>query len=310
MLKKILTSLGSILALIAIAFVSEQLYESWQKIAEFEFNQKILGVLFASAIIYAVSGFLLSSAWNQILFSLHPHTLNKKIIQSIYAKSILAKYIPGNVLQIAGRHVMTYQLGIPHQPLAYASLLEIFGLVSAAASISLIGSSVFGLTTNLINLQQVSLIIVIFIPVLALLFLLIQRYAKVKKPELAKIFSIKFYLNLLIIYLKYIVFFLCAGSILVILVYYFDGMFSEYQTAALFVCFSISWLAGFITPGAPSGIGIRETLLILFIEKIMLLEHAAVIAVLFRMITIAGDIIFLFLARNKSSNSQTNPESS
>ncbi|TXK97006.1 hypothetical protein BMR11_10865 [Methylococcaceae bacterium CS5] len=87
-----------------------------------------------------------------------------------------------------------------------------------------------------------------------------------------------------------------AGAILVGLVFQVQGSLGFNNILAIIACFSISWLAGFIAPGAPSGIGIRETILVVSLDKILLTGNGVLIAILFRLITVAGDVLFFVVA--------------
>jgi uncharacterized membrane protein YbhN (UPF0104 family) len=59
--------------------------------------------------------------------------------------------------------------------------------------------------------------------------------------------------------------------------------------------FALSWLAGFVAPGAPAGLGVREGVLVALLGP--LLESALVlqIVVAFRLATLVGDFIALAL---------------
>jgi hypothetical protein len=53
----------------------------------------------------------------------------------------------------------------------------------------------------------------------------------------------------------------------------------------------LSWLAGFLTPGAPSGLGVREVLMMMFMAGT--LNEGILISAMFmhRMLTVMGDVI-------------------
>jgi len=59
--------------------------------------------------------------------------------------------------------------------------------------------------------------------------------------------------------------------------------------------FSLSWLAGFLTPGAPAGIGVREAVMIALMEGIIGTSNSLIISVLFRLVTITGDVMMFFM---------------
>ena len=300
LLKKLITPLGSLLALISLLFVGQQLFDNWYKINVFKLNLESASVLLLGAIGYACSCFFLSSAWHQILISLCSKKLSTEKLRSIYARSQIAKYIPGNVMQIAGRHVMIRRLGVSHKPLAMASLIEIIGLLTASCTVTLVGSVVFGLSVNYVDQKQLYYGLAIIV---LLLFLMpFIRMICLKYFPSSRLFfeNTHFQLAFFFAYLKYLLFFIFAGSILLGLVYYISGSVNLYDISAIIATFAVSWLAGFITPGAPSGIGVRETILVMSLDKILLGSSGALIAILFRIVTIGGDILFFSIAGRKT----------
>ena len=60
--------------------------------------------------------------------------------------------------------------------------------------------------------------------------------------------------------------------------------------------YSLSWIAGFIVPGAPGGIGIREAVITLLLAGIIPVSDALLAALIFRFVNIIGDFVGLFLA--------------
>lgn len=291
-MKKILGSLGSVVALVSIVFVGQQLFENWHKVGEYSFTLASVGMLMLSAIGYACACLLLASAWYQILSTLCAQSFPVQVLRAIYARSQIAKYIPGNVMQLAGRHVMIRRLGVAHKPLAIASLVEIIGLLSASCTVALVGSAAFGLWGSYVN--QTQLYYGLGIVAILLLLLPVIRYISLKFFPKSRHFLSSPYLHwaFLRAYLEYLLFFVIAGFILVGLVYQFHNNLNLYNIAALIATFSISWLAGFITPGAPSGIGIRETILVVSLDKIFPGGDSVLIAILFRIVTVVGDILF------------------
>ncbi|MCF6203845.1 MAG: hypothetical protein L3J59_09275 [Methylococcaceae bacterium] len=300
MLKKLLTYLGSIIAIISLVFVAQQLVENWQKVGPYQFTTQSISIIFLGIIGYCIACYLLSAAWYKILASLCSSPISAEGIKSIYARSQIAKYIPGNVMQIAGRHILTRRLGIGHKLLAIASLTEIVGLVMASCTLTVIGSVIFGLWESYINQQQ--LLDGVFTLCIILSLIPIIRYFVIKFIPISRPYlnNPSLFLAFFIVYLKYVVFFIIVGTILVGLVYQLDGELSIYQIAAIIATFSVSWLLGFITPGAPSGIGIRETILVVSLDKILLGSTGVLIAILFRVITVGGDVLFFSIAGRKS----------
>ena len=59
---------------------------------------------------------------------------------------------------------------------------------------------------------------------------------------------------------------------------------------------ALAWVAGFITPGAAAGVGVREAVLMVALDGPLGLEASAVVALAFRLVTTAGDGVFCALA--------------
>jgi uncharacterized membrane protein YbhN (UPF0104 family) len=55
--------------------------------------------------------------------------------------------------------------------------------------------------------------------------------------------------------------------------------------------FILSWLIGFIMPGAPAGIGIRETMLVVVLGGLISPDMLVFSAVVLRLISIIGDVV-------------------
>ncbi|OQK16725.1 hypothetical protein AU255_02115 [Methyloprofundus sedimenti] len=284
------------MAIISLGFVGVQLSENWDKVGAYQFTFASLAGLLLGAVVYAGACFFLSSAWYQILSAISSHSLSVKLLRSIYARSQIAKYIPGNVMHIASRHIMLNRLGISHKPLAVASLAEMIGLVSAAVTFAIIGGTLYDLWGEYLKPQLLYIglaVIAMLLVLLPLIRIACLKYIPashdlLKKPRLQG--------ALFRAYLEYLLFFALAGAILVALVFQLDGYVSSNSVFAILASFAISWLAGFITPGAPSGIGIRETILVVSLDKILLAGNGALIAILFRFMTVSGDVLFFIIA--------------
>jgi hypothetical protein len=57
-----------------------------------------------------------------------------------------------------------------------------------------------------------------------------------------------------------------------------------------------AWLAGFVTPGAPGGLGIREAAMVLFAGGSASAEVLFVAAALFRLVSFGGDLVCFAVA--------------
>lgn len=55
--------------------------------------------------------------------------------------------------------------------------------------------------------------------------------------------------------------------------------------------FAVAWIAGFIVPGSPGGLGVREAVLVAELDPVLGGGAALTLAVLFRLVTVAGDAV-------------------
>jgi len=99
--------------------------------------------------------------------------------------------------------------------------------------------------------------------------------------------------------LLYILNYLIFGVVLQIIVTF---MFNQHADLLLMTgIFAVAWVVGFITPGAPAGVGVREAVLVAALTPLYGNEVAIGISALLRLVTILGDgfafLIGLFLVK-------------
>jgi hypothetical protein len=65
----------------------------------------------------------------------------------------------------------------------------------------------------------------------------------------------------------------------------------------IIICANVfAWMGGFITPGAPGGLGVREALLTMLLPDILPATVIIAGVVIFRVITLFGEILALCIA--------------
>jgi hypothetical protein len=60
--------------------------------------------------------------------------------------------------------------------------------------------------------------------------------------------------------------------------------------------FALAWIAGFVTPGASAGLGVREAVLVMALEGTVGAAEAATAALALRLVTTLGDGLFFVIA--------------
>jgi glycosyltransferase 2 family protein len=285
-----------LLGIFAIIYVVNAFWSQRTILLSFLSFKETFAILTLGGIAYTISNIFLAMAWIELLDWLGEKNTPKKVNISIYGKTQILKYIPGNLLSLPGRFILSIQAGMQKSSLIVASIYEIVGLLMGSSLIMSIGL----LITNdknlniLFPLSSLIFLISIFSPLI--ISTLFSCFSFVKKFQVLNAFSRPKQHKLSRPGAFYIFFFVFSGAV-------FSGMLlfilkekSIIPFALAISIFSISWLVGFLTPGAPGGIGVRESLIIILLSYYIDQPSSILIALLMRGITIIGDILFYFIS--------------
>jgi uncharacterized membrane protein YbhN (UPF0104 family) len=247
--------------------------------------------------LYSLIVILRAYNWTRILRFLSPKITDTKSLLSIYAKTEIAKYIPSNVMHFAGRHALARKKGYSHTVLVFSNLLDLGFVLLMALSIVFLGLILKIIPLPEAVLKWLSLKRLLFIGgagaiVSAALFFLKRKTILSKIRPFLNLSSL--YRFILIFFLFLPVFLICGGILFGIFTLLLGNDFSLYSYLYAFMGFSLAWAAGFVIPGAPGGLGIRETMLILLFSPLYGNTQALIAALILRIITIAGDALGFF----------------
>lgn len=252
----------------------------------------------------------MAQAWRLLVFFQHPKPAAFNGIAAIYFLSALAKYIPSNVMHFAARHFMCRKFNLSQKEILFSNILEICMVLTTA--IMLIGS--FALL-NLASLpemfrqnqQMIKRLIVAFsvgIVISATIFL----WQKIKTIKSGRN---NLFLKIASIFSLYLCFFMATGLVFCVQFLTMDiGISVTLDIVAKFIfCYIFAWTLGFVTPGAPGGLGIREAVMISILKPITGPDIAILGAVLFRLSTLLGEF-FGYLFAKIVQQSETAPDKS
>ncbi|MCR2835033.1 hypothetical protein [Parerythrobacter lacustris] len=229
----------------------------------------------ASAVIYAGLLVLLARAWagcasGQTGFS-WPAVLR------VYGPGVIAKYIPGSVFQYASRQVLGARKGWSQSSIVRASLLEALIHVPSALTVAAAFMLFEGIHGVAIIAAAGALV------------------AKFSRSGVAQAIGWQ------------LCFFSGFGTLAYVLAAYALGLPNPATIAALFM---IAWIAGFLVPVAPGGLGIRESVLLVLAAPFAPSAAIAVFAILTRLVTIAGDALCGLAAYYFSAGWRSNRQAS
>jgi hypothetical protein len=287
-------------------YIGVQGWDMRDQLLSWEARPHSILLIISAVIMYGVASFPLAFAWQYMLNRL---SNQQSALLLLYARSQLGKYLPGNVAHLAGRHVMARDYDFPHSSLILSTLLEFAGLLSAAGSVILFATQLPSLAAAIAAATSIPLDILGFALLCAMPFVAVAyRIApyffgsdSVRDSKHAKVPGLSVLLRP---YFLYLCFFVAAGGAFTLVSLAISGDIAWSFTGLLFVTFAMGWTLGFVTPGAPSGIGIREAILFYILKTVFAESDALLISVLFRAITIAGDLLFWIAAEFLNSRSK------
>lgn len=287
--------LGVALVVIACLFVADRFVSTrvWTLVEAGGEGFVVAVVLGAAA--YALSAFLLAAAWLVLLRSSGEAGAPVRPSMSIYARTQLAKYIPGNVFHFVGRHAMGRSHGFGHGAMLWAAFLEGGGLIVAACFLALPGALLWLEPGAELSAAALAVLggLLLFAPY-ALSYVL-PRLARVRGLAARTFSAGSVTARIVPAYLFYVAFFVISGCIAWGLAASL-GVLSVSALPLLVASIATAWIAGYVTPGAAAGIGVREAVLIAVLSGTLGEANAALVAVAFRIVTLGGDLLFFALS--------------
>jgi hypothetical protein len=279
--------LGLAVSLAALTFVAREIVRH-DMFGSFDWRPAdLLPGLAPLVVAYALAGLGLAVAFRMLLWALAP-TGGPGAVPTvgIYALTQINKYLPSNVLHLAGRHVLLGRAGAAHAPLLAAAVAELLLLLTTAGGVAMAGAPRLigwggGLGTATVA------------GAFALLGGLLVLAWRGRLPRLlgglaARPAAVALAAALAI----HLAFFVLSGGIAARLVRLGGGSAGPpADLLELAAVMSFAWAAGFVTPGLPAGIGVREGVLILGLGALMPPALAAYVATTYRLVTLAGDAL-------------------
>jgi hypothetical protein len=290
-------TIGYLVTAFALAYVAVKLHGQWQRISQLALPLPILSIITPGVAVYTFSFILIGIAWHHMLKRLSPGT-PFQISYWVFARSYIGKYLPGNFFHYAGRQVLGRMCHLPHDLLMATSTCEIFFQILTSAAIAFSGSVVLPIETEyrlvfIIGLAALLLCSILILYSRPFMKLFSDRYPRLRYlARYAQIGKIKFLAFPVLTYSLHMVF---VGALI--------GFISSRLATCDFrladvihytVIYTIAWTLGFVTPGAPGGIGVREALLTAQMSPLVGAPNAILIALCLRFAAITGDIV-LFL---------------
>ena len=275
-IKQVLTWVGTILAVTGTIFVAIRLNDYKAQIDLSQFNTATWIGILAFTGIYGFASSLLALAWCELLL-FFDSSQSKIWSIRVYGITQLAKYVPSNIMHFAGRQAMGMAADISGWVLAKATIWEL-GLLAFTGSLFSILAMPLLLPATSPLFMVAGFVLVIFLVAMGL-----NRFFA---PSVMRAFIWHF------------IFLSCSSILFVSILFLLYGSQIIEPTKISLCCgaFTVAWLIGLVTPGAPAGMGVREAVILFLLSPLLPESKLLVALILSRIVTVGGDVVFFFIA--------------
>lgn len=260
-MKKALKIIGNIVMIAALAFVVKKLLDMDISFSQLSEGRVVCALLLCFAVQTAI---IICSCYPWLVFtrSLSGRKIPYSAAMPVYTQSNLYKYLPGNVFQYVGRNQLAADMDISHVDVACATVLDVLFCVfwTAVISVIMLGGRIAELMSkygkNLLIVGAVGIVLLILLMLAVRLKFrdkfkaYLSRYSKAFAKENRPMLLRGAFYYLLQNAVSAAMYMGCLALIV--------PQADTGELVALTGAFLFAWIIGFVTPGAPGGIGIRE----------------------------------------------------
>lgn len=272
---------GAVLCVIAAALLLRRGFQLGDVLVE-RLTKISVAAFGAALVLYGIGAAALGFAWVLLARAAAASPVHARPLFVAHLRSQLAKYLPGNVFHFAYRHVAARREGLGHRALGGALAFESILLVAAAATLA----SGVAADPRLESVTPWLRWVVRAAPLVAIAVALAGAFAMrrfgsadARVSRTLSAFAMVFTID--------VGFFLLAASALRLLCAQPDLL----PFAAWCGWLALAWIAGYVTPGAPGGLGLREAVLVLGLGPVLGEAEALAIAFAYRLVTIGADAL-------------------
>lgn len=253
-------------------------------------------------LLYSASILTTAIAWTRLLRSMHQPARFGRLLP-ILATTQFGKYLPGNVAQHIGRIALVRGVGVQLPAAVFSVAYELLLALVASAHIgalTLLWSPPAALRTWRITEYRLPLLVAITAFAVVALWLApriavwLERLRAGRRSEPQSI-PASLHLDpatVVSCYALYASSFVMIGAGLWLVAQGLAGPMAHVPGMLFFVgAFASSWILGFIAPGAPAGLGIREAILSAWLSGVLPPAEVVLLVVTLRIATTLGDLL-------------------
>lgn len=300
-MKRTLHWIGIGVSLLCLLYFLRAVAEHWATLSQKAWSGDLIFSIATAALLYLTTFALGTKAW-QLLLRLFGEVVHYTALARILMLSQLGKYLPGNVGHHIGRVVLARQGGIPTESVVASMVVETISVLVAGGLCSL---PAMALMLDIAAQHHWSMARSLFIAgALGLTVVAGSIAAPVVRRKVTAIASAMLPIarssRLLggALLMQCVTFLAGATGLFAICtaVSATAGVASPSVWFDVVGAYAVAWLLGFLMPGSPAGLGIREVALLIGLTPLFGVQSATTAAALFRLVTTTGDGIAFLLA--------------
>lgn len=277
---------GVAVSLASLVFVGLTVYRFFDDMRQDMASPAFLIAVAGSTIAYAIVLQLIGLAWHRLVTAVDGPSLGVGQALVICGRTQIYKYLPSNVLHMVGRYAFARKSRASHKALVFAQVGEVLTTVLAAAVLAAaLARPVLIRALAGYGLEDQALNNALMVGSFVVLIISIALVGRFRMAEIGQ----KAIGALAAAFVIYFLFFIGSGLLVVTLC---ESLAEVSGVTELIGVGAAAWLAGFVVPGAPAGLGVREAVLIAGLSAAGLTATEATAAALgHRFVTTVGDVI-------------------
>ena len=298
-LRPYILALGWILSLLCLGFFVRFLAEHWHHVSDVEWDSSAWLVMGSSILLYLVAGLSSILVWRVFL-----HAVGERAdmlpVARVYLIAQFAKYLPGNVAHHIGRVALAGQVGMRMPRVIFSMVVEtVWSMIVLTAltltSFLVVGDQWLKPIIGFSPMQDLQVTGTLLVIVFGLMVWGVRRWSLRKRDDLEVEDGVTtpgvgaYVATMLMVILNMLLMSVVVG---LLGTYLFQVQRMDYWLVLAGVI--VSWTLGFVTPGAPAGLGVRELVLVGMLGSLGA-ANAVGIAALLRVITALGDVLMFVI---------------
>jgi uncharacterized membrane protein YbhN (UPF0104 family) len=291
--KKRLTSLfGQLLMLASLVLIIRKVI---QYDIDFSFLSSlwVYACLLGASLCFGCSIFLTSFNFRWLLYILSGALVSLKLAVPIYCGSNLYKYLPGNFMHFVGRNRLAVEVReLNHAHVALATIID--NIFLSLSALILAAACAYSYLIEYIKMAHIPPYALTAAGTAAAVLCVIaaifrRRLRKLVHKGLNILTGFNFLAMIRLLGVTALRLLVLSATYLAVLASLGQSLGSDLIIKIIGI-FVISWVIGFLVPGAPGGLGIREAVLITFLGNTLNREILTVSAIVHRVVCILGDL--------------------